>query len=244
MIELTVALPIWNSEKIAWLSLESLCRQKNIDFKWELVIAEEIKNAFGAERIKQYADRLKAVGCESIKYCELDYRIPLPQKWKLLANMSSASSAVFVFWSADDYHEPNKLRTSYDNITLGYDWTHYRRCLFYDIATKRHVAYDCASIKRPVGNLMACRTELLKNIPDSSIPKGVDTWLFNTIAPKFTFLDETDNWKEGFATDGLNNISLTRRIYYTKPEPPFSRTDLDIKSIIPKEIVNRLNSLI
>jgi len=34
----TVALPVWNSEKITWLCLESLKRQLNVDFEWELVV--------------------------------------------------------------------------------------------------------------------------------------------------------------------------------------------------------------
>ncbi len=38
---LTVALPVWNGSRIAWLAMESLCRQEEIDFWWELVICEE-----------------------------------------------------------------------------------------------------------------------------------------------------------------------------------------------------------
>lgn len=41
MIELTVAMPLYNSKYIAWLAMESLCRQKNVTFDWELIVSEE-----------------------------------------------------------------------------------------------------------------------------------------------------------------------------------------------------------
>ena len=40
--ELTVALPVYNSKKIAWMAIESLCSQINVDFNWELIVYEEI----------------------------------------------------------------------------------------------------------------------------------------------------------------------------------------------------------
>ena len=41
MIEMSVRMPLFRARYIAWLALESLCRQKRVTFKWELVIAEE-----------------------------------------------------------------------------------------------------------------------------------------------------------------------------------------------------------
>ena len=41
MIEASVTLPLFRSQYIAWLQLESLCRQQDVDFEWELLIAEE-----------------------------------------------------------------------------------------------------------------------------------------------------------------------------------------------------------
>ena len=39
--ELTVGLPIYNSKKIAWIALDGLINQIDIDFDWELVFYEE-----------------------------------------------------------------------------------------------------------------------------------------------------------------------------------------------------------
>ena len=48
-ILLSVALPMYSAQSIAWLAMESLCRQE-CDFEWELLIAEETypgSNFFG-----------------------------------------------------------------------------------------------------------------------------------------------------------------------------------------------------
>jgi len=50
MIELTVGIPMFRSRHIGWLALESLCRQKDIDFKWELLIMEE-EESLGEEKV-------------------------------------------------------------------------------------------------------------------------------------------------------------------------------------------------
>jgi hypothetical protein len=243
MIKLTVGLPVWNSKKIAWLALESLCNQKNINFDWELIIMEEKKDCFGQDEVSKFITRLKKVGCVSIKYVPLDYKITLPQKWLGLAELAAETSTTFVFCSADDYNEPSKLKTAYEAVKLGYDWVQYQYCLFFDITTKRHVYFDAKSIKRECGNILACKLELIKKIPESYKNKGIDNWIFNTIRPEFIYNDPTDNWKQGFATDGYNNISVERKLQYSKPQLPFLNTDLDIKSIVTKEVYDKLTSL-
>jgi hypothetical protein len=58
-IKFTVALPIYNSKKIAWISLESLIRQENINFDWELIVYEEIHSeSVCPEILEEYKDRL------------------------------------------------------------------------------------------------------------------------------------------------------------------------------------------
>ena len=54
MIELTVGLPMFRSETIAHIALESLANQKDANFGWELLIAEETEQCFGEEKIKEY----------------------------------------------------------------------------------------------------------------------------------------------------------------------------------------------
>jgi len=243
MIQLTVALPVFNSKKIAWIALESLCNQKGIDFDWELIIMEEEKNSFGQEEVSKFIKRLKAVGCRSLKYVPLDYRISLPQKWKQMADLANENSKAYVFCAADDYSPPNKLKMAYDAIKLGYDWVQYQKCLMYDIISKKHIYYDGTTINRQVGSIAACRTASARKLPESFKAKGVDHWLFDSIRPEFVFTDKSDNWEKGFATDGYNNISVDRKKYYQKIEFPFLPTTLNIKDIVSKEVLQKLNSL-
>ena len=51
-IEFSVRMPMFRSKYIAWLALESLCRQKGVNFEWELITAEEQvgKEVFGKKR--------------------------------------------------------------------------------------------------------------------------------------------------------------------------------------------------
>jgi len=67
--ELTVALPVYNSKKIAWISLESLCEQINIDFNWELIVYEEKhEQSVFPELFDLYIEKLKLVNCSRIVY--------------------------------------------------------------------------------------------------------------------------------------------------------------------------------
>ncbi len=244
MIELTVALPIYNSKKIAWLQLESLCRQDNIDFKWELIIIEEANEAFGELGIKPFIQRLQKAGCVSIKYCPLQYKISLSKKWKEIALLADDNSKTFVFCAADDYSEPTKLYTAHKAVKLGYDWVQYRYALMYDLVSKKHIKYDCNTIGRACGSIMACKTESARNLPELNLSKGVDSWLFKSINPEFIHTEKSDSWMGGFATDGMNNISLNRKLYYSKIEPPFEKTELHISNILTKENYTKLNSLL
>ena len=45
-VEITVALPVWNSEAIAWLAMEGLCNQVHPGVGWELIIMEEVEHAW------------------------------------------------------------------------------------------------------------------------------------------------------------------------------------------------------
>ena len=63
-IKFTVALPVYNSKKIAWISLESLIRQENIDFDWELIVYEEIHSESVCPQILE--DYKKGVGSTTL----------------------------------------------------------------------------------------------------------------------------------------------------------------------------------
>ncbi len=231
-MKVSVGLAAYNSKDIAWLAMESMCNQKGIDFEWELIIMEEKNRCFGEENFAKYCERLAKIGCVSVRYYPLDYRIGLPEKWRSLANY--ANSDVFVFWSADDYQEPNKIKKAHDLINKGHDWVGYNNYLLYDINSGRNLMFDAKSRNWSPAYISACRTKDLRRVPDSSITSGVDYFIYNSINPKNKFIDYSDDWKQGFCTDGMNNISKTRARHFLKPESPFFPTDLDAKNILPQ----------
>lgn len=247
MIELSVALPVFNSKRIAWLAVESLCRQKNIDFEWELIIAEEQdENRFGSKAFLSYSERLSQVGCVRFKYIKLQNWIPLGQKWKLLGQNCSDTSEVFLLQAVDCYSEPKRIKTTHDLIVNDrYDWIQNKRGLFYNLRTKKHILYDDTQMNQRCGLNMATKAEYIKALPDNDRKAIVDGWLYNNIKPKnpFSIINSYD-WMYGVDTHGLNNISKKREKFFNTIEPPFVETKLHIRNLLPKDIFDRLNTLL
>jgi hypothetical protein len=241
MISLTVALPIWNSKRIAWLPFEGLCNQKKITFDWELLIAEEQINHFGAEEISKFSERLQDVGCVSMRYFPLDYRIPLAQKWKFLAEKTSKSSKIFLLQAADCYPESLRLSRTMDKVKEGYDWIQNRCTYMYSLHYKNVIEFDQSTFGPgcKCGANMAVSTDLIKNLPNSFETSGIDNWLLKQTAPKnICWID--GSMPDGLDVDGLNNISFARRRNFEITEPPFKKTDKKISDIVPEYIADRL----
>ena len=237
--KISVGLPIFKSREIAWLAFEGLIRQ-NVNVKWELIIAEEKEQAFGAERVKEYVDRLRSVGC-TVRYFELDYWIPLSQKWKFLFSKVSDSSEAFIFQAADCFAEPNRLQSAYDSLKK-YDWVHNRTGYFYSVSHHKCIKFDQASFGKgcKTGINTAVTTRIIDRIEHSHLESGIDNWLLNTLAPKNIL------WREGeqigVNTDGLNRISLKRSKYFNKPVKPFNATDKTLEELVPKEVADMLTN--
>ena len=113
--QFTVAIPMYRTKYIGWLPLESLCRQKNIDFSWELIICEE-KNPllFGFKKISNFKERLKDNGCTRIKYISIPKWVPLSIKWSLMAKEMNKKSKMYLIQSGDAFAQPYRLRDTYD----------------------------------------------------------------------------------------------------------------------------------
>lgn len=212
MIIQTVALPVYNSKKIAWLALEGLCNQKDIDYKWELIVCEEKhKEQLGSSFFNLYKERLQKIGCDRIKYIELDGWIPLAEKWRLIGLEASQSSKSFILQAADCYPFETRLKEAnyYVNIK-NYDWLDYCKGYFYSFDLKKYFLYD---FKGKTNLNMAFKTELAKQIKKSNKRKGVDGFLLKNAMQikkiKKITLPELKN--SGFDTDGLNNISTSRK---------------------------------
>lgn len=221
MIELTVALPLWNAKHIAWLALEGLCRQEDVTFDWELIIAEEqTSNSFGENDVNKYKDRLCTAGCQRINYMSLKSWIPLAQKWRLMAVHSDSNSKVFVPQAADCFSQPKRLSEVYDYVwNQGFHWVWYPRSYFYMIPTDEvTIKGFYQSVKKNQnckGFHYAFRTQDGRKLPNANRKRVIDKWLWQKIQKvvgkgyKWKCIESPD-WNRGFNTHGFHNLSTRR----------------------------------
>lgn len=245
MIKLTVALPLFRAKNIAWLAMESLCRQENIDFEWELIVAEETEKYnnlfFGKDNLYLYESRLKEVGCSKILYVPLDKWISLSKKWIVIARRSEDSSKMFLLQAADCYSNPNRLRRTYNiHCKTNADW----------IQTNKHVLYNLKNDKvaiyiQKINNSMsaadmAVRTSLINKIKPINIDRKIDTWLLKSCkSKKRNFIIKHDNskiWKNGINVTGINNISNRDKIFSNSKY----LSNLKLENIVPGDIAEKL----
>lgn len=247
-IELSVAIPMFRAAYIGWLPLEGLVRQKNINFKWELVIAEELKEeTFGEKNIRAYEERLKAVGCVRIVYRGLKKWIPLSNKWVDLANMCDVNSKIFVIHAADNYSAPLRLSRHYEVFTNNVVHLHIpTKAIYYNIATKKTMLHDTSMGKRRDDcAARAMVTDVVRRFPKVGRRAGVDGWLRGAAKSvvgqgifKIFFDEQNDNWKYGLNTYGLNTIM--NRPEFRTLKPPFRECPIKIEKNIPKEVLDKL----
>lgn len=267
-IVLTVALPALKAEQIIWLALTSLSNQEKIDFGWELIIWEEY--AKSADVIKSFIGKLK--GCQKIIHKNIDpvkdgrqegkYKgtFLLIDKWIGMAKQSSETSKIFALQAADCYSSPHRLYIHHEHFKN-------KKCffstqpkgIFYNILTGKSIIYngygtDTPILKRTHLN-MAMLTNDMKKIKTIEKNKKIDNYLLTNIK-KIHKIKKTDigyifsddkidksNWKKSLDTDGYNNISLSRTIYYNKESLSFKNNNINIKQYIPGQVLLYLNDL-
>lgn len=262
MIEITVAVPMFRAKYCGWIALESLVRQTDINFDWELIVAEEIDNeSFTKDQLMEYKKRLKAVGCVKITYIPLRYWEMLSNKLSLMAHSCSKKSKIFATNSADLYSSPKRLKTQY-NLFMGndnIDTCSSGRSIVYDIKSERIYLNDSSLklIKKPnmriSDGIMRCvRMDLMRKLPRrANLKKTIDAWVYREskllvekTGKKFNHhLDlTTDNWKYALNVHGLNNITMKVREKRFAGKRPFGIVDcpINIKNTIPQEILKRL----
>tara|TARA_X000001388_G_scaffold20926_1_gene13843 strand:+ start:1336 stop:2136 length:801 start_codon:yes stop_codon:yes gene_type:complete len=249
-VALTYALPMYRAKNIGWLALESLCRQENVDFEWELIIIEEALQSMGESRVHEYKDRLEQVGCVRLEYVRLPEWIPLSQKWINIARL--ADSEGFLLAGCDDYAPPNRLSETKAMFDAGAEWTHVPVGLFYNIANDNFGVFDYSLANHVCGLDKAGLTEIVKSaLPTTATrTRSVDGWVYDQIVsylgrPPHTHMNMSEDWKRGVFTDGLNNICKTRRdLYGAEIEPPFRRLKPNepqsLKEVIPVDVTQSL----
>lgn len=247
---LTIAIPSFNSKDIAWLAMESLCRQKDIDFDWEIIIMEEQNDtAFLSENFLKYKKRLSKIRCQNIQYIPLENRITLSEKWRRLGALAHKGSIGFLLQACDCYSYPTRLKMSFYAFMAGFDWVQCHQGYFYEIQTGKIIKYNGNSIQWAKNHLnMGFKTFYARQIPFAEIAAGIDGWLFNTfqkikVAELSVYNDTLDNWKLGIDTHGHNNISKNRVKFFADTKPPFEPTDITIEEILPIDIIQRLEKL-
>lgn len=204
MIELSVAVPMLRARHCGWIALESLIRQEDIDFEWELVIAEEIiYSPFTKARVMEYKKRLEDVGCVKIKYFPLKHWERLSNKLVFMAKRCENTSKIFASNSADLYAPPKRLKTQYDEFMkkvpvakkkgkprlLQQNPIHFysnARTIVYDIKSGNVYLNDglkklerYRSLDITDGSCRSLRMNIMKQLPPAvHKAKSVDSWVW------------------------------------------------------------------
>ncbi len=233
-MKLTVAVPVWNNKEIAWLCIESLRRQKEVDFEWELIIFEEEQDQ---QLGHQYFNDLAPV---DMRYMTHQQKQSLGRKWYAMINAAHPDSEGVVFCDADDYCHPYVLRDTLDAFRSGYDWFCHADGYFYDFNTGKIIQYS--SRKRP-GIRLSARMDIAKKLPDKVRPRLIHAWFNAHMKPQNMLFSQTDHWEKGLFTNGHNSISKSRDRYFEKPVKPFRGTDKDLEDIVPAEVVKKIRSM-
>ena len=247
----TVALPTYNSASILWLALEGLCRQQLVDhWRWELLVCEEpSKNYAGEGYLDAYRGRLKAAGCDRIKYIALNSKIPLGSKWSLMARRADASSKVFVLCASDNYSFEDRLSLSILNVTMHVEWWQCQQGHFLNINTGEMGLYSIRTVRNwqdKAGLFMACNLELARLLPREGPEQYIDAWMYRNIkASAGRFRRGWTRGPLGLHTDGHNTISHSRRTLYgcSGYRRPFVAPIQVLRKIVPGEVAGRLEAM-
>jgi hypothetical protein len=252
-LALTCALPMYKAKDIGWLALESLCAQERVTFDWELVVIEETDGALGWEKIKKYEPRLQKVGCAEIKYTALDTWLPLGEKWRKIA--AQAEGVGYLLVAADCYSQPLRLAETYELLNdPGVDWVQSATGAFYNIGNDTLSIYDQELANgHPCCLNMATLTAHVRRLPSTDRRRSVDGWMYTEIERALgrglcVAYNESDSWRRGVDTHGLNNLSAGRGAKLDlEPRPPFRgplpREPLHLEDIVPESVSRRLTQL-
>ena len=245
---ITVGLPVYNSNQIAWLAMEGLCNQKT-NYTWELIICEEQhKNQCGKDLFESYASRLVEAGCVRIVYISLNKWVNLPTKWKMIANAADPKSECFILQSADCYSSSDRIELAQEYIiNQNYDWYDEECGLFYDVILKKSILFSkmlLNSSEWKTGLNMAAKTFYLKNLPETILIRGIDSYLYRYIHHYNHYAKSFCNYrlnKLSLDVNGVNNLSIFRQQMFVNPNPPFKKTTLSIDDLdIDKNIIIKL----
>lgn len=254
--KLSVILPLYNTKYIGWLAFESLCRQEDASFPWELVVAEETQdkhNPIGWEEIEnKYVDRLQAAGCISVVYLALPSWVPLSVKLNKLIENCDKDSRVLARQAGDMYSPATRL-TRHFNIIYNKrkDWVVQPKTILYRIKDAEQMICTSDATKDHFGG-DSCFNTLSMDLARSILPLApkkisVDRKFFTEckkVKKLDYYINDDDSWLYGFNTHGFGNLSPhnLRDEYYTKVDTGgrWYSCPIDIRHYIPYEITEKL----
>ncbi len=244
-VVLSVIMPYFRAGYIGWIPFEAMIRQRNINFKWEIIIIEEnFENPFGLKRINQYAKKLKEVGCVKIKYISLKEWLPLSAKWYFLISECSETSIMASMNSADVYFSKHRLAKQYKELSKSdKNWHKIRGNVIYDIGLDSHVKISSMNPDRTDTCCATAKLSLLRRMPLACIKINVDGWRYNTLmqAGIKIHLDSSGIIDAGTVNiNGLNNLSVKRASRIKELKPPLQKCCGDLGSHIPAEVLTKL----
>lgn len=236
-IDVTIALPTWESKNIIWLQLESLCNQVT-KFTWELIVCEEqTKNRLGKVGLMEYESRLKKVGCVDIKYIPLTEHTPLSKKWWLIA--SKAKGETFILAASDNYSPPNRIEISHNKLKNDYNWFDVKEGLFLNLITQDTATYVQEDVNL-TSLFMATKTKFIKKLKGPWPKIAIDNWIRSQvdIKPRYRY----DKPVLGIHTDGANKISIERKSRYSKNKygRMFVAPKQELNEILTSELIDKV----
>lgn len=242
----TVALPLYNMGSIAWLALESLCRQQT-RHPWELIVLQE-ETGHDVFDPSPYRERLTEAGCVRFESVYIHQKVGLPYKWQLAGRMAHENSRVFMLHGGDDYSPPDRIEKSVEAILNGADWYHQENCLFYEITTGAMILYSGKKKTWFTNVNIAFKTEYARAIPDTDINRGVDGFLYLHCASmhggRLSVSTRTETPMTGLCSHGRNVISIERQKHFDEPQPPFYPTSITLEqTALPDEIKQKFASM-
>lgn len=242
----SVCVPCYNGRDVAWMLLESYCRQWSVGFDWEMIFCEEPHaGMIGMEALRPYLPRLKEVGCRKVTYIELEGWVNLPEKWKIMGQHLDSNAGVFIKQDVDCYTPYNRLQHAFEKVVVdGYDWADTRVGYFYNFLDGRVMLYH-----KPWGGPhlhIAFKSSFAPRLVSWDRNKGVDSFLRRTLTDlkggDLRIHTNGDPMPGGVETDGFNVISRQRNKQYAQPTKPcFISSDKTVYDLgLPEEVARRM----
>ncbi len=241
--KLSVALPIYQMQPIAWLAFEGLANQVDAG-DWELIILEEVEGSCGDELVELYKDRLMVAGCRQVKFVRYHEHVRLLQKWIKAAEVMSVNSLGMLLQAGDVYSQKDRLRITRQCFENGYGWVQENKSIFINLDTGKLALLDVSGGEIfKTGDGMAIASDIIRKVKDNGIVKGVDHYLFSYVeaenAKIYSYIPDVLT----LSTNGFNHLSKFRGVFIEFNNPPFYGTSLKLEDLVSNEVAERLLDL-